>query len=77
MIDDTCKKRSKVTKRRTEIHYFKNKEGTGTNRCQEIVLYSTGNSKVYYTGWLRVLSTRHSLYSMGKTRKTVEKAENS
>ena len=38
LIDDTCKKRSKVTKRLPYIHYFKNKEGTGTIRGQEIVL---------------------------------------
>lgn len=38
LIDDTGKKRSKVTKRLPYIHYFKNKEGTGTIRGQEVVL---------------------------------------
>ena len=38
LIDDTGKKRSKVTKRIPYVHYFKDKEGTGTNRCQEIIL---------------------------------------
>jgi len=38
LIDDTGKKRSKVTKRLPYIHYFKSKEGTGTIRGQEVVL---------------------------------------
>ena len=32
VIDDTGKKRSKVTKRIPYIHYYKDKEGTGTIR---------------------------------------------
>ena len=38
LIDDTGKKRSKVTKRIPYVHHFKNKEGTGTIIGQEIVL---------------------------------------
>jgi hypothetical protein len=38
LIDDTGKKRSKVTKRIPYVHYFKDKEGTGTIRGQEVVL---------------------------------------
>lgn len=38
LIDDTGKKRSKVTKQIPYVHYFKNKEGTGTIRGQEVVL---------------------------------------
>ncbi len=34
LIDDTGKKRSKVTQKIPDVHYFKNKEGTG----QEVVL---------------------------------------
>ena len=37
VIDDTGKKRSKVTKRIPYIHYYKDKEGTGTIRGQETV----------------------------------------
>lgn len=37
LIDDTGKKRSKVTKRLPYIHHFKTKEGTGTQRGQEVV----------------------------------------
>lgn len=37
LIDDTGKKRSKVTKRLPDVHYFKSKEGTGTVRGQEVV----------------------------------------
>ncbi len=37
LIDDTGKKRSKVTKRLPYIHHFKSKEGTGTVRGQEVV----------------------------------------
>ena len=38
LIDDTGKKRSKVTKRIPYVHHFKDKESTGTIRGQEIVL---------------------------------------
>jgi hypothetical protein len=38
LIDDTGKKRSKVTKRIPYTHYFKDKQGTGTIKGQEIVL---------------------------------------
>lgn len=38
LIDDTGKKRSKVTTRIPYVHYFKDKEGTGTIKGQEIVL---------------------------------------
>jgi len=37
LIDDTGKKRSKVTKRLPYIHHFKSKEGTGTIRGQEVI----------------------------------------
>lgn len=37
VIDDTGKKRSKVTKQIPYVHYFKNKEGTGSIRGQEVV----------------------------------------
>ena len=36
-LDDTGKKRSKVTKKIPYVHYFKNKEGTGSIRGQEVV----------------------------------------
>ncbi len=38
VLDDTGKKRSKVTRRIPYVHYFKNKEGSGTIRGQEIVI---------------------------------------
>jgi hypothetical protein len=38
LIDDTGKKRSKVTHQIPYVHYFKDKEGTGHQRGQEIVL---------------------------------------
>lgn len=38
LIDDSGKKRSKVTSLLPYVHYFKNKEGTGTIRGQEIIL---------------------------------------
>lgn len=38
LIDETGKKRSKVTKKIPYVHYFKNKEGTGTIRGQEVIL---------------------------------------
>ncbi len=37
VLDDTGKKRSKVTKRIPYVHWFKDKEGTGSIRGQEIV----------------------------------------
>ncbi len=37
LLDDTGKKRSKVTKRLPYVHYFKSKEGTGSVRGQEVV----------------------------------------
>jgi len=37
VIDDTGKKRSKVTKQIPYVHYFKDKDGTGTIKGQEIV----------------------------------------
>lgn len=37
MLDDTGKKRSKVTQRIPYVHYFKDKQGTGTVRGEEIV----------------------------------------
>ncbi len=37
VIDDTGKRRSKVTKRIPYVHYFKDKVGTGTIRGQEVV----------------------------------------
>lgn len=37
VLDDTGKKRSKVTKRIPYIHYFKDKESTGTIRGQEVI----------------------------------------
>ncbi len=37
VLDDTGKKRSKVTKRIPYVHYFKNKQGTGSMRGQEVV----------------------------------------
>lgn len=37
VVDDTGKKRAKVTKRIPYVHYFKNKAGTGSIRGQEIV----------------------------------------
>ncbi len=47
LIDDTGKKRSKVTKQRTGIHYFKSKEGSFTIKRARGRAFSTGNSKVY------------------------------
>jgi hypothetical protein len=38
VLDDTGKKRSKVTKRIPSVHYFKNPQGAGTIRGQEVVL---------------------------------------
>jgi hypothetical protein len=38
VIDDTGKKRSKVTRHIPYVHYYKDKEGTGTIRGQEIIL---------------------------------------
>ena len=37
VLDDTGKRRSKVTKRIPYVHYFKDKQGTGTMRGQEVV----------------------------------------
>jgi hypothetical protein len=37
VLDDTGKKRSKVTQRIPYVHYFKDKQGTGTVRRQEIL----------------------------------------
>lgn len=37
VVDDTGKKRSKVTKRIPYVHYFKDPRGTGTIRGQEVV----------------------------------------
>ncbi|MFL7868697.1 MAG: transposase [Anaerolineales bacterium] len=37
VLDDTGKRRAKVTKRIPYVHYFKDKQGTGTMRGQEIV----------------------------------------
>ncbi len=37
VLDDTGKRRSKVTKRIPYVHYFKDKQGTGTIRGQEVV----------------------------------------
>jgi hypothetical protein len=37
VVDDTGKKRAKVTKRIPYVHYFKNKAGTGSIRGQEVV----------------------------------------
>ena len=37
VLDDTGKKRSKVTKRIPYVHWFKDKEGTGSIRGQEVV----------------------------------------
>jgi len=37
VLDDTGKGRAKVTKRIPYVHYFKDKQGTGTRRGQEIV----------------------------------------
>lgn len=38
VLDDTGKRRSKVTKRIPYVHYFKNPQGSGTLRGQEVVL---------------------------------------
>lgn len=37
VLDDTGKRRSKVTKRIPFVHYFKDKQGSGTMRGQEVV----------------------------------------
>lgn len=37
VLDDTGKRRSKVTRRIPYVHYFKDKQGTGTVRGQEVV----------------------------------------
>ena len=37
VLDDTGKRRAKVTRRIPYVHYFKDKQGTGTMRGQEVV----------------------------------------
>jgi hypothetical protein len=37
VVDDTGKKRAKVTKRIPDVHHFKDKDSTGTIRDQEVV----------------------------------------
>lgn len=57
VLDDTGKRRAKVTRRIPYVHYFKDKQGTGTMRGQEVVFLVLVTTVVTLSGGLCVLPT--------------------